>query len=58
MYFGKKDEYISATSGFMSIIMIVILSIVFFNIFIPIFQLENYTTKINEDGCFLDIENY
>ena len=48
MYFSNSDSYKSATSGFLTIFSVLVLSVVFYYIFAPIFRKELYKSEIKQ----------
>jgi hypothetical protein len=57
LYFTNKDSYTSATSGLLTILTAVILAILCFNIFVPIFRKEMYraeSKQIKIRGAYLN----
>ena len=48
MYFSNKDSYKSATSGVLTLLSGLVLVVLFFNIFIPIFKNEQYNSEITQ----------
>ena len=57
LYFTNKDSYKSATSGFLTIIAVLVLAILGFNIFVPIFRMEIYKSESKQTkirGAYLN----
>ena len=45
LYFSNKHSYISATSGVLTILSGLVLAVILFFIFVPIFKMENYISE-------------
>lgn len=55
LYFNKRDAYVSASSGLLTIVLVILLAILALSIFIPIFKLDYYQAEeedINLRGTY------
>jgi hypothetical protein len=48
MYFSNRDSYKSATSGILTILSGLVLAVLFYYIFMPIFRKEEYNSEIKQ----------
>ena len=48
MYFSNSDSYKSATSGFLTIFLGLVLAVIFYYIFVPIIMKEEYNSEIKQ----------
>ena len=48
LYFANKDSYKSATSGFLTLLLVLTLAVLCFFIFVPIFRKEIYNSEIKQ----------
>jgi hypothetical protein len=48
MYFSNRDSYKSATSGILTILSGLVIAVLFFYIFVPIFRKEEYNSEIKQ----------
>ena len=48
MYFSNSDSYKSATSGFLTIFLGLVLAVIFYYIFVPIIRKEEYNSEIKQ----------